>query len=107
MILGLAAASSPWMLFVFATILGFGYGGHGTQLPALTGEILGLSHMGSILGAVTFFWGLGGALGTVLAGYMFDITNSYISAFVIGAIAMLTVTVATYLLQKPIKEKKI
>lgn len=104
-ILGLACASSPWMLFALAATLGFGYGGHGTQLPALTGETLGLSHMGAILGAVTFFWGLGGALGTLLAGYAYDITSSYVSAFIVAAAAMLIVTIMTFRLSRPIRIK--
>ena len=104
-ILGLACASSPWMLFALAATLGFGYGGHGTQLPALTGETLGLSHMGAILGAITFFWGLGGALGTVLAGYAYDITSSYVSAFLVAGAAMLTVTIPTFLLRRPVRMK--
>ena len=30
--------------------------------------MLGLSHMGAILGAAVFFWGVGGALDATLAG---------------------------------------
>jgi MFS family permease len=91
------------MLFIFAAIFGIGYGGHTTQFPAITGEMFGLSHMGMILGAVVFFWGLGGALGAFLAGYIFDLTGSYSRAFVIGAVTMFVAGTASFFLKTPKK----
>jgi MFS family permease len=105
MIFWLMGTSSTWMLFVFGAIFGFFYGGHTPQFPALTAEILGLGHMGVILGAISIFWGAGAALGPVLAGYIFDITGSYSSAFVVGGVAMLLATTITLLLKMPEKKK--
>ena len=104
MIIWLTWASSSWMLFVFAAFFGFGYGGHGTQFPALTGEIFGLGHMGAILGAVVFFWGMGSALGATMAGHIFDMTGSYRGAFMAGAAAMWMAGATTIFLRKPIKQ---
>ncbi len=104
MIFWLMGASVAWMLFVFGAIFGFFYGGHSPQLPALTGEILGLRHMGAILGATGLFWGVGGALGPVLAGHILDITGSYNSAFIIGAVAMCSAAIAAFLIKAPQKE---
>jgi len=104
-ILVLVSTLSPWILFVSAAIFGFGYGGQGTLLLALTGETLGLRHMGTILGAVGFFWGVGGALGTILAGFAYDMSKSYVIAFLIGAIAMLSVVALIFLLKKPTKKR--
>jgi MFS family permease len=107
MLMWLIWASSSWMLFVFAAFFGFGYGGHGTQFPALTGEIFGLTHMGAILGAVVFFWGMGSALGSTMAGYIFDMTGSYRGAFMTGAAAMLMAGTTTIFLSKPIKQRSL
>jgi MFS family permease len=105
MIIWLIWASTSWMFFVFAAFFGFGYGGHGTQFPALTGEIFGLTHMGTILGAVVFFWGMGSAFGASMAGYIFDITGSYRGAFLVGATAMLMAGATTIFLSKPVKQR--
>ncbi len=91
------------MLFIFAIIFGLGYGGHATQFPALTGDMLGLRHMGSILGGVVFFWGIGGALGATFAGRLFDLTGGYTAAFIIGAIAMLISGSICFFIRSPEK----
>ncbi len=105
MIFWLIGAEDIWALFAAAAIFGFGYGGHSAQFPALTGETLGLSHMGAILGAAVFFWGIGGALGTSLAGHIVDLTGSYSGAFLIGAVAMLLTVPASFFLKTPKKRE--
>ncbi|MFC1870506.1 MFS transporter [Chloroflexota bacterium] len=100
MIFYLIGASSPWMFFLFGAIYGFCYGGHVPQLPALIGETLGLAHMGVLLGAVAFLWGVGGVIGPVLAGRIVDITGSYSGAFIAGAIAMFLAALAVSLVRK-------
>ena len=106
MILWLIGASSVWMFFLFGVIYGFGYGGHGPQLPALAGETLGLSHMGTILGSLNFFWGIGGAIGPVLAGLLLDATGSYSSAFMVGAAGMFLATAMGFLIKTPERKKE-
>jgi MFS family permease len=98
-ILGFMSSSVSWMLYLFAVIYGFGYGGHVPQLAALVGEIFGLRYVGTSLGMTTLFWGIGGALGSFLAGYIFDINGSYNYAFMLGAGAMFLATVLTPLLK--------
>lgn len=105
MILWLIGASSTWMLFLFGVLFGFAWGGHTPQIPALIGETLGLQNMGKILGAASFFWGIGAALGPVLAGYMLDTTGSYTSAFIVGATGMLSAAVINVALKKPRRSK--
>jgi MFS family permease len=98
-ILGFVNSSVSWILYLFAIIYGFGYGGHVPQLAALVGEIFGLRYVGISLGMTTLSWGIGGALGSFLAGYIFDISGSYDYAFVLGAAAMFLATVLTPLLK--------
>ena len=101
MIFWLMGVSQAWMLFLFGAIYGFAYGGHSPIFPALVGEMLGLRHMGKIIGVAAFFWGMGAALGPVLAGYILDTTGSYTSAFLVGALGMLTAAALTLTVKKP------
>jgi MFS family permease len=107
MLLWLMIASNAWMLLAFAVVFGIAYGGHTTQFPALTGDIFGVSRMGAILGAVVFFWGVGGALGAILAGHIFDSTGSYSLAFAIGAVAMFIAAAAGVSLKTPKKKERL
>ncbi len=107
MMLWLIGASNVWMFFLFGIIYGYSYGGHGPQLPALAGETLGLKHMGTILGSLNFFWGLGAAVGPVLAGYLLDATGSYSSAFILGAMGMLLATAVSLLPKKPVGKQAV
>jgi OFA family oxalate/formate antiporter-like MFS transporter len=103
MIIGMMSSSNVWILYLFASIFGFGYGGHVPQFPALTGDFFGLYRMGTILGAGTIFYGMGGAFSTFLAGRLFDITGSYTNAFSLGVLAMFLTTASTFFLKRPKK----
>ena len=93
-------ASGAGMLFLGAALFGFFYGGHVPQLPALIGETLGVAHMGAVLGLIIFFWGLGGAGGPVIAGWLVDRTGSYASAFFLGGTAMLLAAPIPFMVKK-------
>ncbi len=97
-LLWLQAASSGWMLFVFAVVYGFAHGGFYTVLSPTVAELFGLRAHGAIFG-IAYFWGtLGGAVGPVVAGRIFDVYQSYSLDFwlltglaVLGAALMLGV----------------
>jgi len=76
-----------WMLYLFAVIYGFGYGGLSALISPIVVELFGLGSHGVIMGTVVMFGGTGGmAIGPLLAGRIFDITGSYQSAFLLYAI---------------------
>ena len=58
--------------------------------------------MGSIYGVMSMAYTLGGAVGPLLAGYVFDVTGSYYSAFFSAAIA----TAAAFLLSLLLKQSQ-
>lgn len=101
MLLWLLGISNVWTFFLFAIIYGLSYGGHASQMPALTVDLFGLEHLGSIIGLTTFFWGTGAALGPFVAGYIFDFTGNYSVAFIMAALAMFFTTTLTFFLKKP------
>ena len=81
-----------WMLYLFALVYGFAYGGLTPPLTALIGDTFGLRNIGIILGVLEIGWGVGAAIGPAIGGLIFDVSNSYSVAFLIGAVAMLMVT---------------
>ena len=80
-LLALLAIDRPWMLFVAALAYGFGHGGLFTIIAPTIAEFFGTRAVGAIFGAVVFFGTIGGAIGPILAGRVFDTTGSYAPAF--------------------------
>jgi len=95
----LLAARETWQLYLFALILGLAYGGMQVLFSPLIAELFGLKAHGVILGAAAFGGSVGGALGPLLAGYMFDKTGSYSLAFIICAALAIVAVVLTLLLR--------
>jgi len=88
-----------WMLYLFAFIYGFAHGGFFTMISPLIAEVFGLDSHGEIFGVVIFSGNIGGAIGPLLAGRIFDFTGSYQVVFFI----LVAVSVLAMLLSLPIK----
>jgi MFS family permease len=89
-----------WMFYLFAIVFGFAYGGIVVQMPSLIGYFFGLRAVAALVGVVVFGSTIGGALGSWVAGQVFDITQSYLLAFAIAAIASFTAVITTLTLKK-------
>jgi predicted MFS family arabinose efflux permease len=63
--------------YIFAIAHGFAHGGFFSLLSPTTAALFGTRSHGVLFGMVIFSGTLGGFIGPVFAGYMFDITNSY------------------------------
>jgi MFS family permease len=96
----LTGVSDLWLLYLFAVIFGFGYGGLDPPVAALIGEVFGLRNIGVIMGALVIGWSAGAAVGSTLGGYIFDISGNYVSAFLVSMVAMLTVAALIMLLAR-------
>ncbi|GAG34688.1 unnamed protein product, partial [marine sediment metagenome] len=81
----LVPATEAWMLFLFAATFGFAQGGMGAAESPLVAEIFGLRSHGLIYGVMGLGFMTGAAAGPWLAGYIFDITESYKMAFAVCA----------------------
>ncbi len=68
-------------LFGFAVLYGIGHGGLFTVVSPTVAEFFGLRAHSSIFGVIVFFGTLGGALGPMVAGHIFDTTGQYDYAF--------------------------
>ena len=100
-LLWMQLARELWMLYLFACVYGFAHGGFFAVISPWVAELFGLSSHGVILGAVFFSTTIGGAIGPVLAGHIFDITSSYQLAFLVFTVACIVGFILTLLL-KPI-----
>ena len=73
----------PWMLFLFALIYGVAHGGFFAVASPSVADFFGTRAHGTIFGLIIFFGTLGGTIGPVIAGAMFDQTKSYEIAFLL------------------------
>lgn len=76
-------ASNPLSLYIFAFCFGFPMGLQVPTIMAGTSDIFHRQHFGMTNGLILMGFGLGGAIGPWLGGYIFDITGSYSTAFII------------------------
>ncbi len=99
--LWLTQSSELWMLYLFAVIFGFSFGGVTPPLIALIADIFGLRHLGVIMSVTSVGWGIGAAVGSALAGYIFDVNGNYILAFIIGMITALIAAMLVVFVRAP------
>ena len=76
--------SQPWLLYVYAICFGFGTGLFASTMITASADIFHGKHFGAIGGLLVTGIGIGGAIGPWLGGYIYDISGSYISAFVLS-----------------------
>ncbi len=81
----LLTASEAWMLYLFAAVLGFGSGGSIAIMAPLVAELFGIRSHGLIFGVCLACQTIGSAVGSFVAGHIFDVTGSYQVAFLICA----------------------
>ena len=96
--LWLTQSTSVWMLYMCAAVFGFSFGGTAPVNASLIGDNFGMRQLAVIMAVIDIGWEGGAALGSILAGYIFDISASYILAFRGGAVvALIAVILITFL----------
>jgi MFS family permease len=88
------------MLYLFAVVYGFGFGGCIASESPIVAELFGLSSHGLILGVISFSFLLGGAFGPFLFGFIFDITGSYQWGFLACGVASFIGLILTAILKR-------
>lgn len=83
----LIVVRDPWMILAVMALYGFGHGGLFTVVSPTVAEMFGMRAHGAIFGVVLFCGTIGGAIGPVVAGWVFDVTGGYDLAF--GGLAAL------------------
>lgn len=80
--------SRSWLLYVYVIFFGIGFGSRAVIFSALAADIFGGKKFGAILGYSIVSVGLGGALGSWLGGFLYDVSGSYLISFAISAIVL-------------------
>jgi len=99
----LLKATDVWMLYLFAAVFGFAYGGCVPLLPVIAGELFKLKAIGAIIGVQMLGVAIGGAIGPVLGGRMFDVTGTYYLAFIVGGICTILALILLAFIRAPRK----
>lgn len=77
-------AHDLWALYIFAIVFGFGWGAQAVIRFIASSDAFGPLSIGLILGVLGFSEAGASAIGSYLAGYLFDISGSYQLAFLIS-----------------------
>lgn len=85
----LVYAKELWALYLFAVVFGFNHGGNAAAQTPILARLFGLKYIGSIFGIASFGFTIGGALGPIITGYLYDVKHSYQPAFLVcGAVGI-------------------
>lgn len=71
------------IIWLDALILGLGAGGWLPTMSMLVSRNFGLVYYGAIFGMVSLFQAVGGSVGPLFSGFMFDTMNQYFWAFIV------------------------
>lgn len=77
------------MLAVYASAIGFNFGGNFALFPVATAELFGTKNVGSNYPFVFTAYGIGGIAGPMLGGFVRDNTGTFLMAFIPAGIACL------------------
>ena len=64
-------------LWLYAVLLGLAHGGWAPNLAMLVASYFGLKHYGTVLGTINLIFMGGGAVGPMIAGFIYDHSGSY------------------------------
>jgi len=78
--------SQPWMLYYYSMALGFGLGMTAPTIAASATDIFQGPKVGAIIGFVWFSFAIGASIGPWLGGWIFELTNNYLDAFIVAAV---------------------
>lgn len=91
---------SAFDLYTAALVFGFGYGSLAPMIPLLIASRFGRNVLGSIYGLLTFFIGMGGAIGPILGGVIYDKFGSYHYLWMMNMVVLGVIAVAILTLKK-------
>jgi len=89
-------------LWMFAAVVGFSWVATSSLSSTLTADVYGLKALGTITGVSFLFHQVGGLLGVLLGGFLFDVTGSYTLPFAIVAATLFPAALSAF----TIKERK-
>lgn len=94
-------ASPMVMIWLYAIIMGLGLGSWLPTMSMLISTNFGLVSYGATFGMIYLVNSIGSALGPLMAGYMYDATNTYHWAFIIFVILYAVAIPAVLVVRRP------
>jgi MFS family permease len=89
------------LLWLHACFFGLTWGARGPAITAKTADLFPGPRLGTILGVITIGSGLGAALGSWGAGWIYDLSGSYRVAFIMSIASYVCGIVAFWALRRP------
>jgi MFS family permease len=89
------------LLWLHASFFGLTWGARGPAITAKTADLFPGRQLGTILGVITIGSGLGAAIGSWGAGWIFDVSGSYRVAFSLSIASYICGIVAFWALRRP------
>ena len=89
------------LLWLHACFFGLTWGARGPAITAKTADLFPGGQLGTILGVITIGSGLGAAVGSWGAGWIFDLSGSYRVAFALSIASYVCGIVAFWALRRP------
>ncbi len=98
---GLPFVNSSRTFFIFVIIYGYFYGARVPQIPGLIGNYFGNKNLNEIMGIFWSIAGIGAIIGALTGGVVFDITGSYLIAFLLASGCFGTAGILAIFLKPP------
>lgn len=87
-------------IYICAAIIGFNFGSNFALFPSATGDFFGTKNLGVNYGLVFTSYGVGGVVGPIMAGYVYDVTGSYEIAFTVAGVLALIAACLSFILRR-------
>lgn len=97
----LSGLSSYGSLLVASVLIGANYGANLSVFPSATKDYFGMKNFGVNYGMVFTAWGVGGVLGPILSGAIYDATLTFNKAYWIAGICLLVAAGLTFITHPP------
>ena len=102
----LSRVTNMTWVWAFVVIYGLSYGARIPLEPVLRAKCFGRKAFGSIMGYMNAFAVLGSFAGPYFAGWVFDTTGSYVTAFLVFAIMMVVAAVVILFVKSPLEQQQ-
>jgi OFA family oxalate/formate antiporter-like MFS transporter len=98
-------AGSKWLLWLFAAVIGFNFGGNFALFPSITADTFGNKFVGQNYPWVFLAYGVGGIAGPLMGGRLGDLGN-FPLAFTICGGAVLIATLLIAFVKPPARARR-
>lgn len=100
-----AMGNSPLILAIYASAIGFNYGGYFALMPTGCATLFGAKNIGSNYPFLFTAYGVAGIAGPLLGGFVRDVTGSFLWAFLPAGIACLIGAALALMLKTQVKAR--